>query len=55
MEVESLPLFGLEPSLHLLALVGAVIIHDQMYLLVGGDPRFQVVEKSYESLLRWRS
>jgi len=48
MEVESLPLPGHEPSLHLLALVGAVIIHDQMHVLVGGDLLFQMVEESYE-------
>jgi hypothetical protein len=35
MEVEALPLFGFNQRLHLGALLGAVVIHDEMHFLIG--------------------
>ena len=34
MEVKSLPLFRLQPALHLGALMGAVVVHDEMHFLI---------------------
>ncbi len=45
MEVESPPLLRLQPALHLGALMGAVVVHDQMDFLIGREVLFQVIEE----------
>jgi hypothetical protein len=44
--MESLPLFRLQPALDFGALVGAVVIHDQVHLLIGGKIFFQMVQEA---------
>ena len=45
MELESPPLVRFQPALHLGTFVGAVIVHDEMHLLIGRQLRFQMIEK----------
>ena len=47
-EMEAAPPFRLEPALHLCALVGAVVIHDQVHFLIVGQLLFQVIQKANE-------
>ena len=46
MKVESLPLLRRQPALHLSALVGAVVIHNQVHLLVGRKILFKMVQET---------
>ena len=48
MEVESSPLVRLQPALHLGALVGAVVVPDEMHFLICRKLHFQMVEELYE-------
>ena len=48
MEVESLALFRLQPTLDFGALVGAVVIHDQVHFLIGREILFEVIQESDE-------
>jgi hypothetical protein len=48
MEVKRAPLFRLEPSLYLGALVGAVVVHNEVDLLIGRKLPFQVIEEANE-------
>lgn len=48
MQVDTIPLLWLQPAPHLCALVGAVIIHDEVRLLPGCQSHFQMVEEFYE-------
>ncbi len=48
MKVESAPLRRLQPALHLCAFVSAVIVHDEMHFLIGGELLFQMVEELYK-------
>ena len=45
-ELETLPLLGLESTLHLDALMRAVVVHDQVHLLIGREMFFQMIEKA---------
>src|SRR5580692_11573653 len=48
MEVESLPLLRFQPALHLCALVGAVVVHDQMHFLVGRQFAFEMIQEFHK-------
>jgi len=48
MEVESPSLFRLQPALDLCALMGAIVVHDEMHLLVGGKLRFQMIQELHK-------
>src|SRR5687767_3544503 len=48
MEVESAPPFRLEPALDLCAFVRAVVIHDQVCLLVAGKFPFEVIQEAHK-------
>ena len=45
MEAESLPL---QPTLHLGAFVGAVVVHDEMHFLIGRELFFEMIQKPHE-------
>src|SRR5208337_5288632 len=48
MEAKSVPLFRLEPPLHLGAFVGAVVVHNEVYCLIGRELLFQMIQKPHE-------
>ena len=45
MEVESLALLRLEPTLHFSALVGAVVVHDQVHFLIRRQILLEVIQE----------
>ena len=45
MEVESLALLRLEPTLHFGTLMGAIVVHDQVNILIGWEILFEVIQK----------
>lgn len=47
-EMEPFSLLRLQPFLHFSALVGAVVVHDQMHVLIGRELGFEIVEKPDE-------
>ena len=48
MKMEAAPFFGLEPPLYLSTFVRAVVVHDQVDLLIPGKLAFQVIQKTNE-------
>ena len=44
--METAPLLRLEPALNFCALMCAVVVHDQVHVLMGGKLSFQLVEKA---------
>ena len=48
MKVESPPFLRLQPTLHFGALVSAVVVHDQMDLLISRKLFFEMIEELHE-------
>src|SRR6202012_2997491 len=48
MEVESLALLRLQPALHLGALMGAVVVHNEMDFLILGKLLFEMIQELHE-------
>jgi hypothetical protein len=48
MEMETLTLLRLEPTLHFGALVGAVVVHDQVHFLIGREILLEMIQEPDE-------